>query len=98
MSLSPQALIKGLVQRALPTLNPDSANNDIALRQEPSGGIYTQPLVRKHHVLADEGSYWVANSGQTGITPPLGVGFVATVAALTIYNNDSAQRRLFLDY
>lgn len=96
--LSPQALIRGIVQRALPSLNPDSANNDVAIRQGSYGEIYNQPLVRKSHNLADEGSYFIINNGQTGITPPLGVAFSATVAALTLYNNDTLGRRLYLDY
>lgn len=98
MSLSPQAFIKSIVQRALPSLNQDSPNNDIALRLDSYGGVYTQPLVRKNTALADEGSYWLQNSTQTGITPPLGVSFSATVAALVIYNNDSLGRSLALDY
>jgi hypothetical protein len=88
--LSPQALIKGLVQRALPSSpNPDSANTDIALRQFSYGEVVTQPLIRREHNLADEGSYFVINNNQTGITPPLVTAFAATTPALIIYNNSS---------
>lgn len=97
--LSPQALIRGIVQRALPTSNPDSGNNDVAVRQGSYGEVYTQPLVRKSHNLADEGSYFIINNAQTGITPPLAVGFVATTPALVFYNNDiTLGRRIYLDY
>lgn len=96
--LSPQALIRGVVSRILPSANPDSSNNDIAVRQGTYGELYTQPLVRKSHNLADEGSYFIINNAQTGITPPLGVAFSATVAALILYNNDTLGRRLYLDY
>src|SRR6266404_1764008 len=96
--ISPQALIRGLVQRALPSLNPDSSNNDVAARFGSYGELYNQPLVRKSHNLADEGSYFIINNGQTGITPPLATGFVATTPALVIYNNDTLSRRLYLDY
>lgn len=96
--LSPQALIRGLVSRILPSSNPDGANNDVALRLDPYGGVYTQPLVRKSHNLADEGTYFIINNAQTGITPPLATGFVATTPALLIYNNDTLGRRLYLDY
>jgi hypothetical protein len=97
--LSPQALIRGLVQRALPSsINPDGPSNDVAFRQAGYGEMYTQPLVRKSHNLADEGSYFIINNGQTGITPPLATGFVATTPALVIYNNDTLLRRLYLDY
>ena len=98
MALSPQALIRGVVQRILPSSNPDSTNNDVAIRQGTYGEVYTQPLVRKSHNLADEGCYFIINNAQTGITPPLGVAFSATVAALTLYNNDTLGRRLYLDY
>ena len=96
MSLSPQALIKGLVSRILPTINPDSSNSDVALRQASYGEIYSQPLVRKAHNLADEGSYFLFNNGQAGITPPLGTAFSATAPALLIYNNSTL--RAYLDY
>lgn len=98
MALSPQALIKGLVSRVLPAANADSANTDVALRLDTYGGLFTYPLVRKAHGLADEGTYWVVNNSQTGITPPLAVGYVATTPALVIYNNDTLGRKLFLDY
>ena len=96
--LSPQALIKGLVSRALPSSNPDGANNDVAVRLDTYGAVYNQPLVRKSHALADEGSYFIINNAQTGITPPLATGYVATTPTLTIYNQDTLGRRLYLDY
>jgi hypothetical protein len=96
--LSPQALIRGIVQRGWTITNPDTPNNDVALRLETTGAAYTQPLVRKTHALADEGTYFIINNGQTGITPPLGVAYSATVAALTLYNNDALGRRMYLDY
>jgi len=94
--LSPQALIRGLVSRALPSLNPDGANNDVALRLDPYGGAYTQPLVRKTHNLADEGSYFVTNNAQTAIVPTYGTAFAATSPFITIYNNTAL--RCYLDY
>lgn len=96
MSLGANVLAKGLVARVLAALNPDSANNDVALRQWSYGELVTQPMIRKNHALADEGSYWTLNSGQTGITPPLGTAFSATAPAFLIYNAD--QRKLALDY
>jgi len=96
--LSPQALFKGLVSRIQPAQNPDNANNDVAVRQGTYGEVYTLPMVRKNHNLADEGSYFIVNNAQTGITPPLGVAYSATVAALIVYNNDTIGRRLYLDY
>src|SRR3954463_1039360 len=95
--LSPQALIKGIVQRALPTFNQDSTNNDVSVRQAAYGEVYTQPLVRKQHNLADEGSYFVATNNQTGIVPTYGTSLVATSPFISIYNSN-AVARLYLDY
>lgn len=97
MALSPQALIRGIVQRVLPAFNPDSTNNDVALRQGSYGEAYTQPLVRKTHNLADEGSYFVATNAQTGIVPTYGTSLVATSPFITVYNSN-ATSRLYLDY
>lgn len=94
--LSPQALIRGLVQRALPSVNADSANNDVALRLDPYGGAYTQPLVRKAHNLADEGSYFVTNNAQTGIASAYNTAFTATAPFLLVYNGGAV--RVSLDY
>lgn len=97
MALSPQALIKGLVSRVLPTVNADSANNDVALRQGSYGELYNQPLVRKAHNLADEGSYFVAGTA-TGIVPTYGTTQVATSPVISIYNGNTAGQRVYLDY
>src|SRR5258708_5183831 len=97
--LSPQALIRGLVQRALPSAaNADNSNVDVAFRQWPYGEMATQPLVRKAHNLADEGSYYIANNAQTGIVPTYGTAFAATSPFITIFNGNTANQRLYLDY
>lgn len=99
MALSPQALIRGLVQRALPSgLNTDNSNTDVALRQWSYGEVATMPLVRKAHVLADEGSYFVTNNAQAGIAPTYGTAFAATSPFVLIYNGSTAGQRLYLDY
>src|SRR5882762_11209058 len=95
--LSPQALLRGLVARALPSLNADSQANDVGLRLGAYGEQYTQPLVRKTHNLADEGSYFVTNNAQTGIVPTYGTAFSATAPFILIYNGQTANR-LYLDY
>lgn len=95
--LSPQAFIKGLVQRALPSFNFDSANNDVGLRLDSYGGQYTQPMVRKTHALADEGSYWVVNNAQTAIVPTYGTAFAAANPFITVYNGNPTARA-YLDY
>jgi hypothetical protein len=100
MALSPQALFKGLVSRAVPSRNPDSFNNDVALRQGSYGEIYNQPLVRKAHNLADEGTYFTANNAQTGIAMTAGATFSATAPFIVITNNASVASgtRCYLDY
>lgn len=98
--LSPQALMRGLVRRYLPSApGSDSINNDAAIRQFPYGEVCTQPMVRKAHNLCDEGSYWVTNNGVTGIVPTVGTGLVATSPFITIYNSNVAGGPLcYLDY
>lgn len=94
--LSSQGLIRGLVARVLPTLNPDSQSSDVAFRLDPYGGAYTQPLVRKAHNLADEGSYFVTNNAQTGIASAYNIAFTATAPFLLVYNGGAV--KVALDY
>lgn len=89
--------MRGLVQRTLPSFNPDSTNNDVGSRLGSYGETYVQSLVRKQHNLADEGSYFVANNGQTAIVPTYGTALVATSPFISIYNGNSAARA-YLDY
>jgi hypothetical protein len=74
---------------------------------EQRGGRYAEnyvlSLIRKQHLLADEGVYRVANNNnQSGITTNTGTAFVATVATAIIFNNDvvsnPAYKRIYLDF
>lgn len=61
------------------------------------------PSILTKHPLADEGSYFVANNGQTGIaTAAAPVAFSATNPFLVIFNganpSDDFAPRLYLDY
>jgi len=97
--LSPQALLRGLVQRALPgAINPDTPNIDVAFRLASYGELYNQPLVRKAHNLADEGSYYTTNNAQTGIASAYNTAFTATAPFLLVYNGNTAGQRVYLDY
>lgn len=97
--LSPQALIKGLVQRALPSApNSDSPNIDVALRLWNYGEQAIMPLIRKQHLLADEGSYYTCGNNQTAIAPTYGTSFSATAPFLVIQNQNTQGQRLYLDY
>jgi hypothetical protein len=102
MSFSSQALIKGIVNRALPVPNSDNTNNDVAIRQSTYGEMFTMPVVRKQHTLADEGSYYVCNNAQTAIVPTYGTSLVATSPFIVISNGATASTsggpRLYLDY
>jgi len=98
MALSPQALFRGLVARLLPAFNADNNNNDVATRLWSYGEQATMPLVRKTHVLADEGSYFVTNNAQTGIVPTYGTALVATSPFILIYNGNTQSKNLYLDY
>lgn len=101
--LSPQALIRGLASRILPPANTDSQNVDIGSRFGRYGENYVLSMVRKQHMLVDEGSYFVASNGnQTGILSTPATGFVATTPALIVYNSDSSgnanAKRVYLDF
>lgn len=100
MSLSAQAFIKSLVNRALPSLNQDNANTDVGLRLESYGGVFTQPVVRKQHVLADEGSYFLVNNAQTAIVPTYGTSFSATAPFIVVYNGNGVGtgKNVAIDY
>src|SRR3954463_4205462 len=97
MPLSPQAFIRGLAQRALPTFNADSTNNDVGSRYGAYGEQFALSLIRKQHLLADEGSYFVATNNQTAIVPTYGTSLVATSPFITVYNSNPVAR-LYLDY
>jgi len=97
--LSPQALIKGLVSRALPLKNPDGINVDAAFRQYSYGEAVTMPLVRKAHTLADEGTYFTVNNAQTGSTLSTTAGLTTTTPFLLIENGASlGGPNLYVDY
>ena len=101
MPLSPQALVRGVVARLLPTANVDSQNNDVAVRLGRYGEVAVNNLVGRLHNLADEGSYFVANNAGTGVaTAAAPTAFSDTAPLLNIFNKASAASgtRIYLDY
>lgn len=98
-----EAYLKGWVARQLPTAWPD---NDAGLaRLSRYGDMSTVGIVRKQHGLADEGSYFVANTGNpaTGVaTAAAPTSFSDTAPMLTLYNQDSVgnqnAKRMHLDF
>lgn len=100
--LAAQALEKGLVARMLPVPNLDSQNVDVPWRVGRYNEGYVLSLIRKHHLLADEGSYFVFNNAQSGITGQTNTSYTATAPTISIYNGDIQgnvqSRRVYLDY
>ena len=94
------ALIKGWVSRGLPM--PETDNDPGTSRMGRYQELYVIPSVRKQHVLADEGSYFVTNNAQTGIATPAVATFGATTPLAVIANTDSPansnNKRIHLDY
>src|SRR5208337_4010538 len=90
MALSPTQIIQGFVSKLMPSFNTDGANTSVTARQGSYGELCTQPLIRKSHNLADEGSYWTASSA-TGIVPTYGTTITATSPWLSIYNGNTSK-------
>jgi hypothetical protein len=100
--LSPQALIRGVVSRIIPPAAFDNPNVDVPQVFGRYGEARIASYIRKAHLLADEGSYYVAANGQTAITGQTTTAFTATSPSLLISNTDSATnplaKRIYLDY
>src|SRR5262249_27630072 len=85
--------------RALPTLVPSNLPDGVAAR----GSIYAEGYclnpIRKQHLLADEGSYFVTNNAQTGVAMTTTTGFSATAPFVIVQNQDAlGGKRIYLDY
>lgn len=96
-----RAQMQGWVSRLLPQAETDNDSGNVRVGRY--GDVWTIGAVRKQHALADEGSYFVTNSGsQTGILSSPATGFVATTPACIIANTDSAAnsnaKRIHLDF
>jgi hypothetical protein len=96
-----EAFLKGWVSRMLPQAETDNGPGIVRLGRY--GDIFTVGAVRKQHVLADEGSYFVANNGGTGVaTGATPTSFSDTAPMLTLYNTDSPgnqnAKRVHLDF
>ena len=100
--LSPQALFKLLVARALPQAAADGPESERTVRGGRYGELSMLSMVRKAHLLAEEGTYFTANNGTTGITGQTDTAFTAIHPTISIYNSDSPgnsqAKRISLDY
>lgn len=99
----PAVDIRGFISRILPAASTDDSQNTKLLRAGRYDELYSLSPVRKSHILADEGSYFIANGGnQTAITGSAGTAYSGTAAQLVIYNSDSTSnpnaKRIYLDY
>ena len=94
------AIFKLITGRAIPAPLVDSTEG------RPRGSRYGEAgvlsYVRKSHLLADEGSYYVTNNAQTGIASAVGTSFSATAGFIVVQNTDSTDnancRRIYMDY
>ena len=90
----------GYVSRNLPQADPDTEEETIRLGRY--NDVYTLGLVRKQHVLADEGTYFTANNAQTGLATSAVAAFTAASPLIVLSNTDSpsnaAAKRIYLDY
>lgn len=97
-----QTQLLGEVSRTLPQADvADLAVQPVRIGRY--GDIYVVPEIRKQHVLADEGSYFVCNNNaQAGILSSPATGFVNTTPCMVIFNSDSptntAAKRIYLDF
>lgn len=101
--LSPQALLKGIIARALPSPSPDGAESERIIRLGRYGAQFTIVEAFKSHTLADEGSYFTANNGSTGVaTAAAPTAYSDTAPLFNIYNKanpaDPNAKRIYLDY
>ncbi|MEI6598330.1 MAG: hypothetical protein WCL22_04735 [bacterium] len=90
MALSPSALLKGIVSRALPSPNPDTPQIDVPTRQGRYGDVKVESSWPTDHLQADEGAMNVATMlpGATTLQLGLSAAFSATAGAIVIGNTD----------
>jgi hypothetical protein len=91
----------GLVSRALPQPTVDGQEGEQRFGRYRSS--YVESLVPKSHLLADEGTYFVANNSGTGVaTAAAPTAFSDTAPLYTINNSDTASnsfnKRIYLDW
>jgi hypothetical protein len=89
-----------LVSRALSQPSPDNVERE--QRVSRYGGTYIYNVVPTKHILADEGSYFVASNNQSALTGTTNTAFSATNPTISIFNSDSlgnpSSKRIYLDY
>lgn len=88
--LSPQAILKGIVNRALNLPSADGVETERAARMGRYGDIKVESAWPTDHLLADEGAYMVATMtpGQTNLFIGINATFSATLATIVLGNSD----------
>jgi hypothetical protein len=100
--LAPASILKTLVRRFLPPPSPEGPESEGYLRSLRYNELAVGSLIRKSHLLADEGSYFVGNNAQTGIIEGVQTGFVVTAPTLYLANTadpgDTTAKSVGVDY
>ena len=94
--------LRALVSRGLPQPTPDGSPQTQIIRGMRYNELATIGLMRKQHALADEGSFFVANGGDTAITGQTTQALDATKPSLLIQNtapqSGGMGKRIYIDY
>lgn len=100
--LSPSSLLRGLVSRFLPPAVADDLDTDRPVRLGRYREAAVLSMVRKSHLLTEEGTYFVANNAQTGIIEGTNTAFSITAPTLYLSNtadpSDPAAKWVGMDY
>jgi hypothetical protein len=101
--MATEILIKGVPSSLKPQPSVDNQREGVPVRTSRYGGQFIDGVIPTKHALADEGSYFTANNGQTGqitsATSP--TSFTATIPSMIIFNNASLSPtapKIYLDY
>src|SRR5262245_37757490 len=101
--MSAEVLVRGRVSEILPQCDIDGSREGEPVRIGRYNEQYALSLIPTKHLLASEGSYFVAGNPTpgTGIAMTISTAFSDTVAMFAIKNTDSrsnrASKRIYLD-
>jgi hypothetical protein len=92
----------GVASDVLPQATPSNVDSD-PIRTGRYNEQFSLTPIRKQHLLANEGTYFVTNNNsQTGILSSAATGFVGTTPSCIIYNTDSSTnqnfKRIWIDF
>jgi len=98
-----EALVRGRVSALLPQADIDGGRDGEPVRVGKYSEQYGLSLVPTKHLLADEGSYFIATTPTpgTGIAMTISTAFSDTVAMFAIKNTEAPgplAKRIYLDY